>query len=577
MNKPNSNSLVNIEGWKDINWKKVEKYVFKLQKQIFKASKSGNLKKVRQLQKTLMRSWSNRVLAVRKVTQDNTGKKTAGVDGVKSLSPEARLELVRRLKLSGKAKPTRRVWIPKPGRTEKRPLGIPIMYDRALQSCVKAILEPEWEAKFEKSSYGFRPGRSSHDAIKHIKAILIAKPKYVLDADIAQCFDRIDHQYLLNKIGYKGKLRQQIKAWLKSGVLDAGTFQATDQGTPQGGVCSPLLANIALHGLEEMLDNFAETLPGKKRENKWALNFIRYADDFIVMHKSKEIVLQCQNLIQRWLKQVGLELKPEKTRIAHTLSAKESEDGQAGFDFLGFHIQQYPVSKYKANRDSQGRPTGFDLLITPSQKSIKKQGEKIKSIINKHKQSPQEGLIKELNPIIRGWCNYYQISDAKIVGYYHKLDNQMYLQLRTWALKRCKSSKKGHNKYWHKIGNSKWNFSTPEGVRLLKHEEHQTSSTSYVKVKEDRSPYDGDWVYWATRMGKHPEVNTRVARLLKQQKGKCSHCELNFKHGDKMEVDHITPKYKGGKDTWINLQLLHKHCHDQKTAIDASNDKEEHI
>ena len=577
MNKPKSNSQLNIEGWKDINWKKVEKYVFKLQKQIFKASKSGNIKRVRQLQKTLMRSWSNRVLSVRKVTQDNTGKKTAGVDGVKTLSPEARLELTGQLKLTGKAKPTRRVWIPKPGIQEKRPLGIPTIYDRALQATVKAVIEPEWEAKFEKSSYGFRPGRSSHDAIKHIKGILLAKPKYVLDADISKCFDYIDHQYLLNKMSIRGKLRQQIKAWLKSGVLDKGTFQHTNKGTPQGGVCSPLLANIALHGLEEMLDNFAATLPGIKRNNKGALNFIRYADDFIVMHPDKEIVLKCQQLIQIWLRQVGLELKPEKTRIAHTFNPNESEDGQAGFDFLGFHIQQYPVSKYKANRDSQGRPTGFDLLIIPSQKALKKQGEKIKTIINKYKHSPQVGLIKELNPIIRGWCNYYKISDAKLVGFFHKLDNQMYLQLRKWALRRCKNSKKGHNKYWHRIGNKKWNFSTFEGVLLLTHDEHQTSSTSYVKVKQDRSPYDGDWVYWATRMGKHPEVKNRVARLLKKQKGKCTYCELNFKHGDEMEVDHVIPKSNGGKDTWKNLQLLHRHCHDNKTAIDASNVKEEHI
>ena len=179
------------EDWRDINWRKAERYVFKLQKKIYAASRCGDVKRCRKLEKTLMRSWSNRVLAVRRVTQENQGKKTAGVDGVKSLSPSARLELVGELKLTGTSKPTRRVWIPKPGLDEKRPLGIPTMYDRALQAVVKAALEPEWEAFFEPNSYGFRPGRSAHDAIMQIKLCIQHKAKYVLDADIAKCFDRV--------------------------------------------------------------------------------------------------------------------------------------------------------------------------------------------------------------------------------------------------------------------------------------------------------------------------------------------------------------------------------------------------
>ncbi|MBE9046340.1 reverse transcriptase N-terminal domain-containing protein [Pleurocapsales cyanobacterium LEGE 10410] len=237
MNKPNSESLnMATEGWEAINWQKVERYVFKLQKKIYAASRQGDKRRVRQLQKTLMNSWSNKVLAVRRVTQDNRGKKTAGVDGIKSLSPEARIRLTRQLKLTGKSKPTRRVWIPKPGRDEKRPLGIPTMYDRALQGVVKTALEPEWEASFEATSYGFRPGRSCHDAIKHIKDSIQTKAKYVLDADIAKCFDRINHEALLQKLNHKGKVRRQVKAWLKSGVIDFKRYSATNEGTPQGGV-----------------------------------------------------------------------------------------------------------------------------------------------------------------------------------------------------------------------------------------------------------------------------------------------------------------------------------------------------
>ena len=194
---PKSDSTLKTEGWKTINWRQVERSVFKLQKRIYAASRCGDMQRVRKLQKTLMRSWSNRVLAVRRVTQDNQGRKTAGVDGIKSLSPEARFDLAKGLFPNGKSKPTRRIWIPKPGKIERRPLSIPTIFDRALQAVVKATLEPEWEARFEPSSYGFRPARSCHDAIKHIKNCIVSKPKFVLDADISQCFDRINQEALL--------------------------------------------------------------------------------------------------------------------------------------------------------------------------------------------------------------------------------------------------------------------------------------------------------------------------------------------------------------------------------------------
>ena len=290
MDKSNSDSFENTEGWRSINWQQVERYVFKLQKRIYAASRCGDAKRVRKLQKTLMRSWSNRVLAVRRVTVENQGKKTAGVDGVKSLPPEARLDLAKRLRPTGKSMPTRRVWIPKPGKEEKRPLGIPTMYDRALQAVVKAAIEPEWEAIFEPSSYDFRPGRSCHDAVAHIKLAIKSKAKFVLDADISRCFDCINHEALLQKLNMKGKVRQQIKAWLKSGVIDKGAFTATSEGTPQGGVISPLLANIALHGLENKIKEVAESLDMKrpvigrqmpKRDKRKSLTFIRYADDFV--------------------------------------------------------------------------------------------------------------------------------------------------------------------------------------------------------------------------------------------------------------------------------------------------------
>ena len=253
-------------GWNDLPWRQFERQVFKLQKRIYRASQRGDMKTVHKLQRLLMNSWSAKCLAVRRVTQDNQGKKTAGIDGMKSLSPTHRLALVSILKLLPQARPVRRVWIPKPGTQEKRGLGIPVMYDRALQALVKLALEPEWEARFEPNSYGFRPGRSCHDAIEAIFNSIRYKAKYVLDADISKCFDQISHQALLQKLATFPKMRRNIKAWLEAGVMEGLELSATTKGTPQGGPLSPLLANVALHGLEEAITTAS---PPRKQREAW--------------------------------------------------------------------------------------------------------------------------------------------------------------------------------------------------------------------------------------------------------------------------------------------------------------------
>jgi RNA-directed DNA polymerase len=565
-------------GWNEINWRKLERGVHKLQKRIFQASNRGNVKLVRRLQKLLISSRSARLLAVRWVTQDNRGKKTAGVDGVKSLTPKQRLALVDKIKLSTKAKPTRRVWIPKPGSSEERPLGIPTMNDRALQALIKLVLEPEWETRFEPNSYGFRPGRSCHDAIGAIFTVIYHKAKYVLDADISKCFDRIDHTKLLSKLNTFPTLRRQIRAWLKAGVMDGKKLFSTNEGTPQGGVISPLLANIALHGLEELIMGLAPKFDMKRKNNNQlsvrdklkSISVIRYADDFVVVHENIEVIHQCKEKIEEWLTDIGLELKPSKTRIAHTLNTYNDE--KSGFNFLGFNIRQFPVGKYNSGRNSNGNLLEFKTIITPAKESQKRHYRKIAEVINKSRGSNQTTLIKRLNPIIRGWCNYYSTVVSQKV--FDRLWNLTFYKLWKWG--KCRHHNKGRHwirhKYFQTIGNNNWVFATREGISFLKLMRHgETKIRRYIKVKGSASPYNGDWVYWCMRMGTHPEVSTRVANLLKRQKGKCSHCNNYFKDGDSIEVDHIIPKSKGGKDKYDNWQLLHRHCHDTKTVADSSS------
>ena len=557
--------------WNTINWKQLERRVYKIQKRIYQASARGDVKVVRGLQKVLMKSWSAKALATRRVTQDNQGKKTAGVDGVKALSPKERLELVEELKLGSKPKPTRRVWIDKPGRDQKIPLGIPTMYDRALQALVKLALEPEWEAKFEPNSYGFRPGRSCHDAIEAIFNAIRYKPKFVLDADIAKCFDKINHQALLKKMNTYPKLRRQINAWLKAGVVDNRVLFPTEEGTPQGGVISPLLANVALHGMEEILKECASKLPGKgsKTNKADAISIIRYADDFVILHENLTVIEQCREILVKWLNEMGLELKPSKTRLAHTLYEHQTEE--PGFDFLGFNVRQRSVGKYNSGLNTKKEILGFKTIITPSKKSVRNHYEKVSNTIKRHLPVPQLGLIRHLNPIIRGWCNYYSSVVSKEV--FSKIFSQVYRRLYRWAKRRHpnKSSKWIANKYWHTVGGNNWEFAVKMDDKFIKLYRHpETPIVRHIKVKGNASPFDGDWVYWSSRTTNHPEANKRVMTLLKKQKGKCSECGHYFRDGDVMEVDHILPLSKGGKDEYKNLQLLHRHCHDKKTASDGS-------
>lgn len=532
--------------WETVKWPKAERAVYKLQKRIYRAAQRGERKQVRRLQKLLLRSRAARLLAVRQVTQDNRGKRSPGVDGKARLTPGERMQLTHDLHLDGAASPVRRVEIPKPGTQETRPLGIPTIADRARQSLARLVLEPEWEAKFEANSYGFRPGRSAWDAIGAIYVQINQKPKWALDADIAKCFERIDHAALLQKLDTNPTIARQIKAWLKAGVLDKGELFPTEAGTPQGGTISPLLANIALHGLEELIER---KYPGR---NKPAL--IRYADDLVVLHPDREVIERCQVLLAEQLRGMGLELKPSKTRITHTLENPLGA-GTAGFDFLGFNIRQYRVKRSKR---------GYKTIIKPSRQSIARHRRQIVEVIRRHQNDSQERFIEALNPVIRGWSNYFSTVCSKET--FNKLDGELLQQLRAWIRFRHpqKSLKAGYRKYFHREG-GRLNFIPRAGGKRL-HNHAETPIKRHVKVQGKRSPFDGDELYWSSRRGQHPGVAPRVARLLKQQQGKCAHCGGYFKAGDLLEIDHIVARREGGREVKANFQLLHCYCHVRKTA-----------
>jgi RNA-directed DNA polymerase len=307
-----------INSWQDIHWISIENKVFRLQLRIFKAAKNKEYSKMHKLQKLLISSNSAKYLAVRKVTQDNAGKRTPGVDKRIITTPKAKFALAKKLTLDGKSSPIRRIYLEYPDK-KRRPIGIPTIEDRAKQVLVYLALCPQWESQFEATSYGFRPGRSKIDAIENVFLGISKKPKWVLEARISKSVDGINYPYLLQKSNTYPLVQKQIRAWLKAGILDGKEFAFPEMGTPQGEKISTLLANIALHGLREELDSYINKLGGHRPTNRQALTYVQYTDNFVLMYPDKEILVTIKNITQKFLKPIGLKLDPIKTRILHTL------------------------------------------------------------------------------------------------------------------------------------------------------------------------------------------------------------------------------------------------------------------
>jgi RNA-directed DNA polymerase len=443
------------------------------------------------------------------------------------------------------------------------------MRDRAEQALYKLAMEPAWEAKFESNSYGFRPGRSAQDAIKAIWYASHSKESYVLDADISKCFDKISHKALLDKLAVAPHIRRQIKSWLVAGVIDRGELFPTTEGAPQGGPLSPLLMNIALHGMQTAVEaTFAKV---KRIDGKPTYigkpKLIRYADDLVVVHHDLTVVEQAKQVVSEFLTPIGLELKPSKTRITNTLYEHEQN---VGFDFLGFTVRQFPAGQTHTGKTNkkEAKPRGFKTLVKPSQQKQKKHLEKIKETTRHYGARRIDDLISALNLIIIGWCNYYAASNAKAT--FAKLDHQVWEILWRWVKRRHPHKTKYwlYDHYWPKDKFGVRQFTGKNGTTLYKHA--KTKIKIHVKVEGKRSPYDGDWVYWGRRLREYPGLSTRKGKLLKWQMGKCVYCGLYFKDGDLTEVDHIRPRWAGGKSAYSNWQLLHRHCHDKKTVEDLA-------
>ena len=549
--------------WFAIDWPSVYRNVRRLQVRIVKAMKENRWNKVKALQRLLTHSYSGKALAVRRVTENN-GKRTPGVDRIIWKTPEDKIKAVRDLRRREyHPQPLRRVYIPKKSdRTAKRPLGIPTMIDRSQQALHLLALDPVVETAADKNSYGFRQHRSCADAIAQCFITLSHAPntQWILEGDIKACFDQISHDWLLANVPMD---RTILQKWLKSGYMDKHVLHETTEGTPQGGIISPALANYALDGLERLLrKKFPEGTRLKSLGGKSAsVNFIRYADDFVITSKSKEILEgKVQPVVEQFLQQRGLELSPKKTVITHV---------EKGFDFLGQNVRRYPNGK---------------LLIKPSKKNLKTFLDGIRQTIRNARGMSAADLIDLLNPKIRGWAHYHRhVVSSRI---FSSVDRFIFYNLWQWARGRHqkKTSHWLKKKYFEKRGTREWCFfgeTCDDQGQLHKAWLYHARSTPirrHVKVKGEANPYDPAFeTYFEEREGSHMRETFRGTRTLRyiwnEQRGLCTVCRLPITRTTGWRLHHCVPLVQGGSKSAENRVLLHPDCHDKVHRLTLSVSK----
>ena len=549
--------------WRSIDWPRVDSDVQRLRQRIFTASQAGDLCRVRNLQKLMLRSRANTLISVRRVTELNAGRKTAGVDGKVVVTAPGKAELadwVDRHAARWKPMPVKRVYIPK-ANGKQRPLGVPVIVDRVIQARVVNALEPEWEARFEPKSYGFRPGRGCHDAIESIYKTVSCKAArrvWVLDADLAAAFDRIDHERLLSAVG-TFLARGLIGQWLTAGVIDRGRFAPTGEGTPQGGVVSPLLLNVALHGMEAAAGVRYRTVgrhAGKTMPDSPVV--VRYADDLVAMCFSRAQAEEVKERLATWLEPRGLAFNEDKTRVVHL---------DDGFDFLGFNVRRY-----------RGK-----LLIKPSTAAMRRIRERLAAEMKALRGANAKAVLQRLNPIIRGWSAYYR--PVVSTRAFASLDQSMWTLTYKWA-------KHGHPnkpKHWvadryygsfNRFRRDRWVFGDRDsGAYLLKFA--WTSIVRHQMVPGTASPDDPALAqYWAERrQRKKPPMDGITLGLLKTQRGRCPICGGLLLHADHepqspeeweqwlkvtrkaVRKDAISAtRQPGTPDDDVAVRLVHAHC-----------------
>jgi RNA-directed DNA polymerase len=430
-----------------------------------------------------------------------------------------------------------------------RPLGIPTIKDRCKQMLMKFALEPEWEAKFENNVYGFRPGYSAADAKRAITRQIQGATKYFLDADIKGCFDNIGHEPLVKKLDTIPMFEITIKAWLKAGIMDNfkdQTSLSNEVGTPQGGVISPLLCNVALHGMEiDLLSQFGRN----------DVKIIRYADDFVIMGKQLEKIEKAKLIVSDFLATVNLELSEEKTRIGHSLKAING--GKPGLEFLGFYFRNQTTSIHRGVKSTRGVKQNFIQISGPSRDAMLNHKRALKMILKKHKAEPLRAVLAKLSARIRGWTTYFSVT--KCTRYFSYMDQWLFWAIWHWAIKRYKTIAKAKKKCFSVQG---WKFGfIDKGVKHVLKRHDETRVRKYVKIKAGASIYSGDIMYFAMRMSYHNARMKRLINLLKSQKFRCARCKLRFMPDDIIELHHVLNASGQRTD---NIQYIHGHCHDSE-------------